>query len=140
MSRDARLTLDWADGTYDFRLGWGEIAMLQEACDAGPFVILARLEDRTWRLADICNVIRCGLIGGGMKPAEALLKVRTYVEARPPIENLLVACVVMKAGIFGAPEEQIEKKSEAPNPEESASTISPTERSGSEPSTEPAAA
>lgn len=140
MSRNAQISLDWADGTHDFRLGWGEIAMLQEACDAGPFVILDRLQGGAWKIEDISNVIRCALIGAGFKPAEALQKVRTYVEKRPPAENLLIAITVLKVGVFGAPEEAIEKKSGAPDQEESASTTSPTEKSGSEQSTEQAAA
>lgn len=140
MSRDAKITLDWADGTYDFRLGWGEIAMLQEACDSGPFVILHRLEHGFCKIEEISNVIRCGRIGAGAKPVEALQQVRTYVEKRPPAENLMLAISVLKAGVFGAPEENIEKKSGAPDQEESASTTSPTEKSGSEQSTEQAAA
>jgi hypothetical protein len=135
VSRDASITLTWGDGDHHFRLGWGEIAKLQEACDAGPFVILDRLRSGTCRLEDISAVIRWGLIGGGKAPAEAAKLVRLFVEDRPPAENRLTAYAVMGAGCHGAPEEQIEKKSGAPD-RDSGSTISPTERSGSEPSTE----
>jgi hypothetical protein len=138
LSRDASIALDWADGTYTFRLGWGEIAKLQEACDAGPFVILERLNTRACRIEDISNVLRCGLIGGGMAPVEALKKTRAYVEARPPAENLLHAIAVLSAGCYGAPEEQLEKKSNAPD-RATASTIFQTEKSGSEQSTAPPA-
>lgn len=134
MSRDASVTLDWADGTFPFRLGWGELAKLQEACDAGPFVILDRLGSGACKIEDISNVIRLGLIGGGMEPVPALKKVREYVEGRPPAESRLTAIAVLSAGVYGAPEEDIEKKSQAPD-QEHGSTISPTERSGSEPST-----
>ncbi|UPT93895.1 gene transfer agent family protein [Bradyrhizobium barranii subsp. apii] len=133
MSRNASVTLDWGDGTYEFRLGWGELAKLQEACDAGPFVILDRLRSGTCRLEDISNVIRWGLVGGNKTPAEATKLVRLYVEDRPPAENRTTAYVIMAAGCSGAPEEQIEKKSPAPDRE---STIYPTERSGSEHSTD----
>ncbi|WP_041748227.1 gene transfer agent family protein [Bradyrhizobium cosmicum] len=132
MSRNASLTLDWGDGTYEFRLGWGELAKLQEACDAGPFVILDRLRTGACRLEDISGVIRWGLVGGGKSPVEATKLVRLYVEDRPPAENRLTAYAIMAAGCTGAPEEGIEKKSGAPD---RASTISPTEKSGSEPST-----
>lgn len=135
MARDARTELDWADGTYSFRLGWGDMAKLQEACDAGPLVILDRLTSGAWRIEDISSVIRLGLIGGGMEPGAALKKVRTYVEDRPPVENLLVAQAVLSVGCYGAPEEGLG------NPEAaiqgSASTASRTESSGSPPSTEP---
>jgi hypothetical protein len=135
VSRAASITIDWGDDTYDFRLGWGELAKLQEACDAGPFVILDRINNGACKLADISEVIRWGLVGGGKTPADALKLVRQYVEGRPPAENRLTAYAILSAGCYGAPEEQIEKKSEAPD-RDSASTISQTENSGSEPSTE----
>lgn len=125
MSRDASITLQWGDSDCTFALRWGELAKLQEATDAGPFVILDRLNDGRCRLEDISEVIRWGLVGGGKTPAEATKLVRLYVEGRPPAENRLTAQVIMSAACFGAPEEEIEKKSEAPNPG-SGSMTSPT--------------
>lgn len=130
MSRDASITHDWGDNTYTFRLAWGQIVQLQEACDAGPFVILNRLSDGTWRVQDISSVIRFGLIGGGMKPADALKLVRTYVEDRPPVENLLIAQAIMAAGVMGAPDEDAVKKNGSLTTE-NGSTLSPMESSGS---------
>ena len=115
MSRDARIDLDWADGTYAFRLGWGELAELQERCDAGPYVVLGRLHSHQWRIEDISNVVRLGLIGGGMEPAAALKKVRAYVEARPPLENHPFAVAILTAGLLGAPDEPVGEDA-APSP------------------------
>jgi len=112
--RDARIELDWADGTYSFRLAWGELAQLQEACDAGPYVIFERLRRSTWRIEDISNVIRLGLIGGGMTPADALKKTRAYVEDRPPVESLTFALGILSAGLLGAPDEPV-GETEAPD-------------------------
>ncbi|NGN45182.1 gene transfer agent family protein [Mesorhizobium sp. CGMCC 1.15528] len=126
MSRDARIELDWADGTYAFRLGWGQLGELQEKTDAGPYVVLNRLHSGQWRVEDVSNVIRLGLIGGGLAPAEALKIVRTYVEARPPMENVPIAQAVLAAGLIGAPEEKL---GEAEGEAESDSTTSPTESS-----------
>lgn len=103
--RDARIELDWADGTHSFRLPWGQLAELQEKCDAGPYVILQRLHNGTWRIEDIANVIRLGLIGGGMTPADALKKTRSYVEARPPMENVVPAQAILGIALMGAPDE-----------------------------------
>lgn len=136
MARDARIELDFADGTYSFRLGWGELAKLQEACDAGPLKILERLHNDDWRVEDISSVLRLGLIGGGMEPASALKKVRAYVEDRPPVENLLPAQAVLAVGCYGAPEEDVGNPAAAS--QGSASTASRTDGSGSPPSTEPA--
>lgn len=134
MSRDASVVLAFGDGEYLFRLGWGEIAKLQEARDCGPFVLHDRLRDSSCRVEDIAEVIRWGLIGGGLTPTEAMQKLKLFVQDRPPAETRLIAYVVMAAACFGAPEEQVEKKSEAPNREQN-SPISPTEGFGSEHST-----
>lgn len=126
MARDARIELDWADGTYAFRLAWGQLVELQEKCDAGPYVVLNRLYGGQWKVEDIANVIRLGLIGGGAKPADALRLTRTYVEAYPPLDNVLIAQAVLAAGLQGAPEEKVgEGEGEA----ETASTTSPMESS-----------
>lgn len=134
MSRDASIILAFGDGDYLFRLAWGELAKLQEACNAGPFVVMQRLSDGSCRLEDIQEVVRWGLIGGGMEPVKATKLVKLYVEGRPPAESRMIAYAVMAAGCLGAPEEQIEKKSEAPNPG-NASTTSAMGSSGSERST-----
>ena len=125
MSRDARIDLDWADGTYAFRLAWAQLAELQEKTNAGPYVVLQRVASGAWRVEDLSNIIRLGLIGGGMAPADALKKVRTYVEERPPLENVLTAQSVLMAALMGAPEEALGNV-EAADPE-IASTTSPTE-------------
>jgi len=138
LSRDGSITLAWAGGEHLFRLGWGELRSIQEACDAGPFVVLERLGNGSWKLEDISSVIRFGLIGGGVPPVEASKLVRLYVEKFPPAESCIVAHAVLTAGCIGAPEEQIEKKSEAPDRDSNDSTTFPTEKSGSEPSTESA--
>jgi hypothetical protein len=116
MSRDAKIELDWADDTYSFRLGWGQLAELQEKTDAGPYVVLHRLHSHQWRIEDITNVIRLGLIGGGMKSEDALKKVRMHVEMRPPLENHQFALAILTAGLLGAPEEPVGEQ-EAPIPE-----------------------
>lgn len=119
-NRDASVTFDWGDGTYTFRLAWGEISKLQEACDAGPFTILDRLNNGSCKVEEIRNVILWGLVGGGKTPVEATKLVRLFVEDRPPAESRLTAYAILSAGCYGAPEEEIEKKSEAPIQEQAA--------------------
>lgn len=135
MSRDASIVEPFGDADYTFRLAWGELTAVQEGCDAGPFVILDRLISGRWLLNDIREVIRYGLIGGGMEPTKALKLVRDYVEARPPHESLGLARKVLTAGVVGAPDEDAKrKKGKAPS-RGSASTASRTASSGLEPST-----
>jgi hypothetical protein len=115
MARNAQITIPWADGDFAFRLGWGELAELQEKTNAGPYVVLHRLHSHQWRVEDISNVIRLGLIGGGLSATEAMKKVRFYVESRPPLENHSVAVAILSAGLLGAPEEPVGEQ-EAPTP------------------------
>jgi len=81
--------------------------MLQEAVDAGPWVVLQRLVDKTCRVGDISNVIRLALIGGGLEPVPALKLTREYVEKRPPAENLLHAFAILSVALNGASEEKV---------------------------------
>lgn len=134
MSRSAQITLDWADGTFLFALKWGQLAELQEKCDAGPYVVLGRLAEGSWRIGDISDTIRLGLIGGGMAPLDALKKVRTYVEDRPPLENVRHAQAILSAALLGAPDEQPGK----PRAGSRRATRSRAAKSASPGSTEPA--
>ncbi|TJV20613.1 MAG: gene transfer agent family protein [Mesorhizobium sp.] len=125
MSRDASIELEWGDGLHSFRLAWGQLIKLQEACDCGPFVLLDRLMMGRWKVEEIREVIRWGLIGGGMSVADASKLMKLYVEAIPPFENLLTAQKVLSAGVAGAPDES-PGETEAANLTETPSTISPT--------------
>lgn len=124
MSRDGSVTLPFVDGPKTFRLAWGELIKLQEACDAGPYVIYRRLMMGGWKLEDISNTIRLGLIGGGMTPEKALNFVRDYVEARPPLESIPLAQGILGTALQGAPDE---KPGEQGGEAEASSSNSPTE-------------
>lgn len=107
MSRNAAITEPFADADYVFRMAWGEIVQLQELRDCGPYVVLDRLATGRWLVQDIREPIRLGLIGGGLKPVEALKLVRQYVEQRPAVESLELATRVLQAAIVGAPDEPV---------------------------------
>lgn len=111
MSRDAKIELDWADGTYTFRLGFGQLVELQEKTGCGPQFLLQRLADKRWMVQDVSEIVRIGLIGGGMTPDRALSLVRIYIQGRPPLENVPIAFAVLSAGLMGAPEEEGEDSS-----------------------------
>lgn len=102
MKRHAAIDVDWADGTYTFRLGLSEIEELERKRDLSLFEIARRLDParRDARLSDISEVLRLGLVGGGMAPVDALGKVRKYVDERPIDENRDAAYAVVLAGIM----------------------------------------
>lgn len=110
MSRNATVEFDWADDHYEFRLAIGQLRELQEKCNCGPNELLGRLRQGTWRVDDIRETIRLGLIGAGKTPSEALKIVRTHVEMRPWLENVQPAQLILMAALMGVPEEPVGKK------------------------------
>lgn len=125
MNRHGATEMDWADGTYTFRLGLSEIEELERKRDLSIFQIGTRLspEVRQARSTDIIEVIRLGLIGGGMKPVDALALVRKYVDERPLDENRDTAYAIVLAGLMRVHSSELEKPSgEAEAPEPNAST------------------
>lgn len=147
MSRGGRVTLDWADGTYPFALGIGQLEELQEKCDAGPWYIQWALQSamlasgmgsqppKDISPAYVAEVIRLGLIGGGMDAIAALKKVRAYVGPGQLAENLPFAFSIISVAIQGVPEDEPEKPE---GESEMSANRSPEESSGSRKSTEPA--
>nr|WP_245247723.1 gene transfer agent family protein [Tianweitania sediminis] len=127
--------LDFAGDIRAFRFAWGDLEKLQEARGAGPYVILDRLVSGRWYVEDIADVIKFGLIGGGTEPAKAVKLVRDEVMSKAPLQSLVIAQQVLGSGVVGAPEEELEKKSEAASQEES--PLSQTEGSDLPPSMEP---
>lgn len=126
MSRDASITFEWADSEYTFRLAVAQLRELQEdkRVDAGPMWIYARLESGQWRVDDLIQTIRLGLIGGGMKPDEARTKVRRYVEGRPWSESIVPAQKILLASIVGAEDEPLKKVEGEVSPSSPSQTVS----------------
>ena len=119
MSRNASIDVDFGDGEHTFRLAIGQLRELQEKTGVSPFAVLARLVAYQPMIDDCSMVIRLGLIGGGMTPADALRLVRDYCDARPPAESLPIATLILRAGLMGVPDEEPGKspgETEAPTP------------------------
>jgi hypothetical protein len=130
------IDLDWGDGTYRFALPLAQLEELQTLCDAGPIVIAGRLEAGMWKLADVYQTLRLGLIGGGMEPVKALRLVKTYVADRPWLENVMPALAVLQAVLIGKPDEPVGK---SPAGGEESAQPARTESSTSASSTDSAA-
>lgn len=131
MRRHGAVELDFGDGTFTFRLGLAEIEELEEKRDASVFALARRMAPsaRDARLADIMQVIRLGLIGGGMPPVDALAKVRRYVDARPIDESRDTAFAVLLAGLARVHTDDLadDPPGEAAAPEPNGSTSAPSE-------------
>lgn len=110
MSSDSTLELEWGDGLHKFALPIGQLRELQDKCDAGPSRILQRLMGVDWKIDDIREVVRLGLIGGGMKPVEAHVLCGRYVDSRPFMESRLHAQAILMKALVGDPTDQVGKK------------------------------
>lgn len=114
---DGSIRMQWGDGSHKFRLAIKELEELQEKCNAGPQEIANRLRFGTWRIADVRETIRLGLIGGGKSWQEALTLTVRYIDNRPWAESSVHAFAILAAGLYGKPEDQPEGKATADRPE-----------------------
>lgn len=101
--RKAEVTFPWGDGNHTFRLPVDAILELQEKTDAGPYELLERFRNKTWRVQDLRETVRLGLIGGGMIPMKALSLVTRYVDKRPLAENVPACLMILTAAVLGVP-------------------------------------
>ena len=100
------LSLDWADGHHIFRLAIAQLRELQDKTGVGPAALFDRLASRQWRVDDLRETIRLGLIGGGMDPLDALALVRRYVDERPLLESVEPAWRILAAALVGPSDDQ----------------------------------
>lgn len=113
MSRDGSVTFAWGDGDHRFRLAIGDLIALEESLSVSPFIVLSRLRAGVPMIRDAREVLRFGLIGGGMTPVAAGLLVKRWSDERPPSESLGPAAVVLAAGLYGVPDDDPGKSPEA---------------------------
>lgn len=104
--RDAQLTRPFGDDEYPFRLAIKQLIELQEKRDAGPFRIFRNMAAGDWYVEDLQEVIRLGLIGGGMSASQAVPLVKRYVDDQPLTENVELAMAVLGLALFGPEEEE----------------------------------
>lgn len=111
MGRNASITEPFGDGKHFFRLAIGELCELEEKRGVSAFAVLARLVAFVPMVKDAPEIIRLGLIGGGMKPLDALALTERYASGRPPAESIPVAVKILTAGLMGVPDEKPGKSS-----------------------------
>lgn len=125
MSGSGRITFEWADGEHTFRLAIGQLRELQDKCSAGPMEILDRLAGRTWRVDDVRETIRLGLMGGGKGASEALTFVKRYVDDAPLTDNVHVAQAILLAALIGVSDDPVGAQKKSPTDREMEKSSSP---------------
>jgi hypothetical protein len=99
------IRLIWAGGEHDFALRIEQLRALQTRCDAGPGFILNRLASGQWRIDDPIEVIRLGLMGGGIERKEADRLVKLHVEEKPLTASVILAYGILSASLNGEPDD-----------------------------------
>lgn len=123
MAATGTRTIVWANGEDVFCIAKvGLLLDLEDKCKAPFSVIMARLENGAWSLNDVRETIRLGLIGGGMKPEAAMAVVRRHVDENPLAHSVLVAYEVVKAAMFGVPDDPVGKP-----PDDDSGKVEPAE-------------
>jgi hypothetical protein len=109
IKENAGLRKSWADGTYTFRLGIGELNAVQ-ANRGAIYKVYSRLLSMETDLEDIRHVIRLSLIGGGQSPDTADRLFTDWVE-RPGRWNDArdLAQEVMHIALEGVADEELPK-------------------------------
>lgn len=101
--RTSIITMIWGDGEHTFRLPYDQLVELQEKLGQGPMKTLMAFETGDWTPQSVYEIIRLGLIGGGMKPTDAFRLAKTYVLDRPLGESSIPAATVLSAALMGVP-------------------------------------
>lgn len=96
-----RINLAWAGGEHDFELKLGQLRALQDACDAGPETLLRRMAAGDWRIDDLIETIRLGLMGAGMESKKAGPLVTRLFELYPLTEFRETAYRILGAALVG---------------------------------------
>jgi Phage tail tube protein, GTA-gp10 len=99
---DMTLKSFFGDAERPFRLTPELIVELERKTGAGIGALCRRLFNSEFYLADVSEVIRLGLIGGGAKPERAAELIAAYVTTRPFMETYPLAVAILEATWFGA--------------------------------------
>ena len=116
---DGTVSLQFGDAEYSFRIAFGQWRELQESVNKprleigeptlGPMPLLRAMLDGSAWPNDVREVIRLGLIGGGMKSDRALVLVKRHVEIGPYFPNVPIAREILQVAMFGPPDDQVGK-------------------------------
>ncbi|WP_052003160.1 gene transfer agent family protein [Microvirga sp. BSC39] len=109
MSADASFEQVWAGDERVFRLGIGELLALEEKLDSGCAAVLNRIGTGEWRIADLKEPIRLGLMGGGTDAKRAKALVEENVVPGRLLEAAVLARAILLKALVGDTRETVGK-------------------------------
>jgi hypothetical protein len=125
MSTDGSIELLWAGDNRKFKLAIENLIALQEKRNSGPMEIANRLRFGTWKIEDITETIRIGLIGAGVdwKAAEKL--VTENVKPGQITYHTMTAFAIIMAALQGDPDTPVGKENAVTDKPEAAASPPP---------------
>jgi hypothetical protein len=132
MSADGSVELVFGGDARRFRLAIDNLIALQEKRNSGPLEITTRLQVGVWRVEDVTETLRIGLIGGGTEAKAAKALVDDNVRPGNITPHVLTALAVLLSALQGDPDNPVGKKGRRRTSRRPASASPPP------PSTEPA--
>ena len=120
----------WPGGEHPFRLALAQLEGLQKATDCGPEWLAMKLRSGQWLATEAFEILRWGLIGGGMDAVLAKKAVEGAFSRHPVGAFKVPALAVMMASLYGPAEDPAGKPSLAgettPNPSAESGSSAPT--------------
>ena len=101
----------WPGGEHPFRLALAQLEGLQQKTDCGPEWLAMKLRSGQWTATEAFEIIRWGLIGGGMKDGEAKKAVADAFSRHPVGAFKVPALTVMMAALYGPQDDPVGKPS-----------------------------
>jgi hypothetical protein len=99
----------WPGGAHPFRLRLGELRRLQDKTGAGPEELLNRVRLGRWKVDDLIEILRFGLIGGGMGESDAAPLVVKMMELHPLLEFKMPAELVLIYALLQPEDDELGK-------------------------------
>ncbi|KSV79568.1 hypothetical protein N185_00115 [Sinorhizobium sp. GW3] len=90
----------WPGGEHAFRLGIGELRAIEQKCEAGCAVVMMRLLSSAWKIDDVIQPLRLGLIGGGLHEREATKELDRALTLASPYALAVTAADVLRRFIM----------------------------------------
>ena len=101
----------WPGGEHPFRLALAQLEGLQQKTDCGPEWLAMKLRSGQWTATEVFEVLRWGLIGGGMGDAAAKKAVADAFDRHAVGAFKVPALTVMMAALYGPPDDPVGKPS-----------------------------
>ncbi|MBB3396877.1 gene transfer agent family protein [Rhizobium sp. BK060] len=96
----------WPGGEHSFRLGIGELRAIEQRSDAGCAVVMMRLLSSQFKIDDVIQPIRLGLIGGGMDERAAQKVIESALDVASPYALAVTAADIMRRFIMWEMDDQ----------------------------------